>query len=704
MNALSAPILHIDFETRGVLDLKKVGLHRYARDPQTDVWCMAWALDEDRDVAVLPQHMMARENHPWATHVKHGGHVVAHNAPFELEIWNEIMVPRYGWPRLAPEQTYCTMAQSYAMGLPGALEDAALALGLHVLKDAEGRALMLRMCRPRSFSPEGAPIWWDEADKLQRLYAYCQQDVRVERELHKRLMPLSEKERKVWLMDYAINQRGVAVDVTTAQAAVAMTETVKEACNLELGRVTGGAVQTVTALSAMKEWMSANGVPVESLAKQAIADLLNGTARVLDDEDNSPFPMETRVPPELPADVRQALILRQESGKASTAKLDRLVEMVGADGRLRNMYQYHGAATGRWAGRGVQTANLPRDMPEPAVVEKILALVRAGDHDAIDMLYGPPLTMISKCLRSFFVAPPGHKLIHGDWSNVEGRGQAWFAGEQWKLDAFVAADNKTGPGLYELAVSRMFGVPVETIKNPSEERQIGKVSELAFGYQGGIGSFHTMAKAYPEVSGKFSDAKVDEFKHAWRAAHPRIKYTWKEIENAAISAVHQPGDVFRCGYAGRQAAYRVVGSFLWCLLPSGRAICYPYPKLLDGAYGPQLTYMTVPSEQDKQKGKIIYDPKNASNWARVGTYGGSLFNNIVQGFCRDFLVDCMLPLHGLGARIVLHTYDDINVEVAVEKAEGARAAMQTMMRTVPEWAKGFPLFAKCSLMARYGKD
>jgi DNA polymerase len=209
-----------------------------------------------------------------------------------------------------------------------------------------------------------------------------------------------------------------------------------------------------------------------------------------------------------------------------------------------------------------------------------------------------------------------------------------------------------------------------------------------------------MAKTYGV---KVSDQRADEFKHAWRAAHPRIVATWKQIQNAAINAVRHPGETYECGYPGRTAKYKTAGSFLWCLLPSGRAICYPYPKLLEGSFGPMLTYMCVPSQDDRRKGKIIADPKNASNWARVGTYGGSLFNNIVQGFCRDFLADCMLRLDEKGAAIVLHTHDDVNIETQTAKAEGARVAMQDIMRTPPAWAAGFPLYAKCDVMERYGK-
>ena len=391
--------LHIDFETRSTLDLKVAGLHNYARHPSTDAWCMAWALGDMEPQVWAPG---CGQSVPFtvADHVEAGGAVYAHNAPFELEIWNNICVPRYGWPVLKPEQTFCTMAMCYAMGLPGALEDAALALGLRMLKDSEGRSLMLRMARPRSVE-NGKPIWWEDPDKVARLRAYCQQDVRVERELHKRLVPLSARERKVWLLDYKINQRGVQVDIESAKAAIKLAEVVKDEAAVQIAGLTKGAVTSVTALAALKEWLAAQGIKADSLAKAAVVDLL---------ESDTLTPRAAKV-----------LRLRQEGGKASVAKFGVMVDKAGADGRLRHMYQYHGAGTGRWAGRAVQTHNLPRDMPKPEVVEKVLALVRKGDHEAIDMLYGSPLSMVSRCLRSFFIAPPGKLLVSGDWSNVEGR-------------------------------------------------------------------------------------------------------------------------------------------------------------------------------------------------------------------------------------------------------------------------------------------
>ena len=668
--------LFVDFETRSELDLREVGLHRYARHPSTSVWCAAWAIGEMEPIIWNP----TLETREPLVHVERGLPVLAHNAPFELEIWNEIMVPRYGWPRLKPEQTYCTMAMAYAQGLPGALEDAALATGLHVLKDTEGRALMLRMARPRSVKPT---VWWDEPEKLARLYEYCKQDVRVERELGKRLMPLSATERRVWLMDYRINQRGVAVDVASAKAAVTLAEKMKAEAGAKLSKLTDGAVQAVSAVAAMKEWMATQGVSTAGIAKQDVVDLLAG-------------PLGTSLNPNAEK-VRRVLMVRQEVGKASTAKFDVMVNRAGDDGRLRQMYQYHGAATGRWAGRGVQTHNLPRNLPEAETIEKILAFIRAGDDAAIDLLYGPPLTVASNCLRSFFMASPGKKLISGDWANVESRAGAWFANEQWKLDAFRAQDNRTGPDVYKLGASRLLGIPVEAVTK--EERQShGKVPDLAFMYQGGVGSGKTMGKTYGVYA---TDEEWDARKNAWREAHPRIKAVWKEIQAAAVNAVRNPGETYVCGHPGRQAKYKVVGSFLWCLLPSGRALCYPYAKLLEGEYGPQLTYVGVPSQDDKKKQKIIDDPKNAPNWSRMGTYGGALYNNLIQGTCRDLLASCMLQLDEAGLAIVLHTHDSVAGEVAAAKAEQAAAAMQVMMRALPTWAAGFPLFAECEAGDRF---
>lgn len=667
-------VLHIDFETRSALDLREVGLWNYARHETTAPWCMAWAIGDAEPVIWTPGDDLPNAI---VDHIMVGEPVVAHNAPFEMAIWNQVMVPRHEWPALLPQFTYCTMAQAYAMGLPGSLEDAAMAMGLHVLKDKEGRALMLRMAKPRKVNPDGSIVWWDEPDKLARLYAYCQQDVRVERELHKRLMPLSEQERKIWLLDYQINQRGVAVDRPSVEAAIRMAETLKADYDRQMTEATGGAVQTCNALIPLKEWLAARGLPeaADGLAK---ADLAEYLAR----EDLAP-------------EVRRVLTMRQEAAKASTAKLTPMVNVAGADSRLRNLFQYHGAATGRWAGRKVQPHNLPRDVPSTETVDRIMEHVRNGEHDALDLIYGSPMSVLSRCMRGFFVPATGKVLVGGDYSAIEGRGTAWIAGEAWKLAAFRAADAGTGPGIYELTAGKILGIAPSAV-NKDQRQAYGKVPELALGYQGGVGAFQTMAKTYGV---KISDDEADTIKVRWRGEHPRTKQTWYDLQDAAISAVRQPGKAFAAGHPSRAVKFKKVGSFLWCLLPSGRALCYPYPKLLPGMYGEQLTYMTVPSPDDKKKGKLIADPANSSNWARVGTYGGSLLENVVQAVCRDLLAEAMLRLDDAGFSIVLHVHD----EIVSEEICGRADEMTALMGEVPAWAEGFPIAVKCEAMRRYGK-
>jgi len=689
--------LAIDFETRSELDLKTAGLHNYARHPSTAPWCVCYSFDNEEPGVWVPGDPCPLDIN---LHVSGGGPVTAFNAPFELEIWGCIMAPRFRWPELRVEQTYCTMAMAYAMGLPGNLENAAAALGLAVQKDMEGHALMLRMARPRSKNPI---VWWDEPEKIARLIEYCKQDVRVENAVRERLVPLSDKERRLWLVDRKINARGVKVDLRTVRAAACMSGDVVDSYGERLSKLTDGAVQSVGAVASLKEWIAeqAPGEIAEKatagLAKQAVVDLL---ARG-----------------DLPENVRAALTLRQEGAKTSTAKFNRIVESACADGRLRNLYQYWGSAPGRWAGRNVQVHNLVRNVPPAEVVEEIFRLTRESKHELIELMYGPPLALLAQCMRPIFVPDTGKVLVGGDYSAIESRGAAWFSGEQWKIDVHIAKDEGRGPGSYESTYARMFGVPVETVLDPSPERQIGKVCDLAFQYGGGVGSGITMGRTYGV---KLPVTKWEELKVRWRQQHPCITKSWKQVERAAIAAVQNPGQAYRCGAPGREAVFKKVGSFLWLLLPSGRAQCFPFPKLIEGTYGPALTYMTVPDPA--KRGKIVDDPDavvdedddgcldeplvkakgNSSTWARVQTYGGALYNRIIQGFCRDALADLILALDDMGAAIVLHTHDDCNIEVSECNAEAAKREMQRMMRAVPEWAPGLPLFAKCSVKRRYG--
>lgn len=677
--------LHIDFETRSAIDLRVVGVDNYSKHPSTDVWCMAWARDDDPLEIWVPSQPIPMEVEIAVRRIRNADDVViAHNAAFELAIWNNVMVPRYGWPPLKPEQCRDTMAMAYAMALPGSLEKAAAAVGIKEQKDLAGGRLMMQMCKPKAIEPDGAIIWWDEPEKKAKLYAYCKQDVRVERELDKRLMALSDSEQRLWTLDYKINQRGVYVDRGSVTAATAVVQAEQDRLNREIRSATGNFVGFCTETARITKWVQSQGVAIEGIAKADVLDALAGEG--------------------LPDAVRTVLTLRQEAGKASTAKLRAMIDAASADGRLRGMFQYHGAGTGRWAGRRVQMQNLPR-WPDwfhlDDAEEAIRMLHRPNAADFIRVFYDNPMTIISYLLRPMLTAAPGNELFVCDFANIEGRGLAWLAGEDWKLDAFRAYDAGTGPDLYKVSANRIYGVPVEDIgKN---QRQMGKVAELACGYGGGVGAFQTMAKTYFV---KVPDEQADEIKTRWREAHRNTVDYWYALERAAMDAVLNPGRKTSAGSKGRQVHYRVAGSFLWCLLPGGRALCYPYPKILQvrapwGDMKDSVTYMTVIDQNARMRGKIIEDAAAKGDWQRVSTYGGKLSENVTQAICRDILATSIIRCEEAGYPTVLHVHDEIAAELP--KGKGDLAEFKKLCAGVPDWAHGLPMAVDGWVGERYRK-
>lgn len=672
---LSVTALHIDFETRSACDLKAAGLDNYARHATTSVLCLAYAFD-DEPVQLVGEESpsierMTASQIRIAKHVARGGLVYAHNASFELAIWNNVLA-RYGWPVLKPEQTRCTLAMAYAMGLPGALANAAVALGIPERKDAKGGRVMMQLSKPRkvvNHLPEhnGATgwqeiVWWDDPAKLDTLYAYCKQDVEVERAIHHRMLELSADEQQLWLLYQRINDRGLAVDLTSIDKALALVEGEKARLDQAMRDATGNVVAGCTDLAQLKNWLRFSGWGTDSLDKAALATLLDAP---------------------IPDDVRTALLLRQEAAKTSTAKLVAMRDGASHDGRVRGTTVHHGAHTGRSAGRRIQPLNLPRPMLLHSPEEIDAVLSRLDDTAWLDMAYGAPMTLMADCIRSMIVAGPGREFVCCDFSNIEGRVLAWLAGEDWKLDAFRDFDAGTGPDIYKLAYSRSFQVAVADVDK--EQRQVGKVMELALGYGGGVGAFQTMAKGYGV---KVSDDRADQLKQAWRLAHPRIPAFWYDLERTAIRAV-QEGGVHRC----RGIAFRVSGSFLWAQLPSKRVLCYPFPEIVDaptpwGATKPALSYMFV-HPLTKQ-------------WVRDSTYGGSLAENFTQAVARDIQTAAMLKLEAAGHPVVLEIYDEILCEV-----EPGALTVDVMAKTMcdtPTWAAGLPVAAEGWHGKRYRKD
>ena len=645
--------LHIDFETYSACDLKTAGLDNYAKHPTTGVHCMAFAF-EGKDVGLWTPSM----NVAAILYGLEDFTVYAHNAAFELAIWNNVCVPKYGWPPLKPEQCRCTMAMAYAMSLPGSLEKAAAALNVDIAKDMKGARVMMQLAQPKA---DGS-LWKPEDDpaKFQQLYGYCKQDVEVERALHARMMELSDEEQALWVLDYQINQRGIQIDLPAVNAAIKLVAAEKARLDREMLRTTGGVVGSCTEVQLLVKWIRSQGVEIKGLAKADVLDTLTG---------------------DLPAQVRAALNLRREAAKTSTAKLIAMRDAASSDGRVRGTMQYHGANTGRWAGRRVQFQNVPRGALKPSEIEDCIAHFHDGQY--ISIMYAPPLDVIVSCLRAMVIPKPGHDLVAADFSAIEARVLAWLAGEEKVLDIF-----RTHGKIYEHAAAGIYHVPMDEVTKA--QRQIGKVAVLALGYGGGVGAFQSMARNY---NVKVADQEADDIKKAWREAHPHIVAYWRELEQAAINAVDLEV-VCKAGPKGREVAFKKNGSFLWCRLPSGRVLCYPYPVIKQvevpwGGTKPALFYWSVNGVTNK--------------WEETSTYGGSLAENVTQAVARDLLAHGLTQLEQHGYPVIMHVHDEAVVEIASGSDDGVLVRIESLMSQTPSWAAGLPVTAEGWRARRYRK-
>lgn len=594
---------HIDFETASPEDLVSSGVHRYVEHPDTRIWMLSWKVGDERG----RWHPGDPDPLPLLLHVASGGTVVAHGAMFERHIWRMLCERAMKhWPLLRIEQQDCTMARAAAISLPQSLDEVAEVLSLKHRKDYEGSLLMRKMMRPRKRNPDGTYTWWDEPENLSRLGLYCDRDVEAEEEAESMLPPLTPSEREIWTIDQRINDRGVYVDIDAITRAVDLVEYAKKRANAKMRELTDGHVKSCTNVKDIVAWLNTRGVQCDSIRKGDQDELIT-FGQIAGDER-----------------VEQVIELRREASKTSTAKYGKVLDCVCEDGRVRGQFQYHGAGPGRWAGRLVQLQNLPRTDPdtETAMIEHVIRVLSTPmpateAHDLIELAGYKVLPALSKGLRGAIMAERGNKLIGGDFSNIEGRLNAWFAGEAWKLEAFEAYDLGIGPDLYRVTAAELVGIAIELITK-MQRQVMGKVPELALGYQGGVGAFVTMAYTQnpPVRAAAIADAVINavsaeqwdktakEYSRApdksgesktigewflgerewtaikivvrnWRAKNAKITEGWWELQDAALAAVSLPGSV-QPVYGGK-ARYFCDTQWLYCALPSGRVIHYCQP-------------------------------------------------------------------------------------------------------------------------------
>jgi DNA polymerase len=706
--------LYCDLETYCEIPLKN-GTHAYAEQVEIMIW--TYALDDGpvgcwdltTGAPMPPDLKEALEDPDVLTLWQNGG-------MFDRVVIKHAMPHVY---KLLPiERWFDTMVQAFAHGLPGALDKLCEILKVDAgdSKLKEGKQLVQLFCKPR---PKNSTIRRatreTHPEEWARFKQYAMNDISAMRAVHKKLpvWNYSGAEMELWRLDQLINMRGVCVDVALAEAAVRAVEREQKVLAKRTQEMTDGYVQSATKRDRLLAYLLAEyGVDLPDMQKSTLE-------RRIDD-------------PELPWALRELLSIRLQASTTSTSKYKTLIKGVSSDGRLRGTLQFDGAQrTGRWAGRLFQPQNLTRldrdavadwyDIPVKDVkehhVEKYLAAgVEALKSDSEDILFGNVMALASNEIRGCIIAPRGKKLVVSDLSNIEGRMLAWLAGEKWKLKAFADFDKGIGHDMYKLAYAKSFGVQPETVDK--DQRQKGKVQELALGYEGGVGAFLTFSLTYNiDLEAMTADAydklpadlkeeaeafyawtvkkrrstfglsrevfvTCDTFKRAWRRAHPQTSTFWKDAESAVVSATLNPGMIFEC----RKVKVRRDGSWLRVRLPSGRFVCYPSPQVDDGG---KFSYMGVNQYTRK--------------WSRIKSYGGKLVENWTQAASRDVIGANMPQIEAASYQIGLTVHDEVITE-APDSDEFNSEHLSSLLAANPPWATGLPLAAGGFEAYRYKKD
>ena len=690
--------LWLDTETYSETPIR-VGTYRYAAS--AEVMLFAWALDNGpAQVWDLTSGEPMPEELAEALDDDSNLECWAHNTMFDRTVLRH-QGDRLSAVRRVAQQIRLwrdTMVQALAHGLPGSLGDLCDILNVPTdkAKDKAGKQLVQLFCKPR---PAGAKIRRATREthpaEWARFVEYARLDIDSRRAVHAGLPLWNYKGAALalWHLDQRINDRGVAIDLDLAEAAVAAVAQAQAGLSRRTQELTDGAVQATTQRDQMlAHVLEAYGVSLPDMQMATIE------RRVAD--------------PDLPAALRELLAIRLQASSTSTAKYQTLMKGTSTDGRLRGLLQFDGAArTGRWAGRLFQPQNLPRPTLKQDEIDQGIEAMKAG---CADLVTDDVMRLTSSAIRGAIVAPKGKKIVVADLSNIEGRDQAWLAGERWKLRAFSEFDAGKGPDLYKLAYSKSFGVKPEAVDK--EQRQVGKVQELALGYEGGVGAFVTFAAAYGidlddlalrakppthlvdeardflawtlkqkrSTFGLSEDAFVicDALKRGWREAHPEISTGWKELAEATRQAIHCPGNTM----TWRKCKVRRDGSWLRIGLPSGRALCYPSPQVSPEG---QISYMGV--------------DQYTRRWSRLKTYGGKLFENICQGVARDVMAANMPAIEAAGYEITLTVHDEVITE-APDSDEFNADHLSSLLAAVPAWAEGMPLAAAGFETYRYKKD
>jgi len=679
--------VHLDLETRSFMMLtgpNAVGQYKYFEDHSTLILCLAvkkddgpvmlW-LPESSDQFLTPKFDLPRiSTEKLKALVDSESTFVAHNAGFERCGW-KLMVEQFGFRDIRhPSFWKDTAAMAAALALPRALGDVATVLDLPQQKDKKGHRVMMKWCKPRKPTKNNSKLWCDDPEEFYILCDYCLQDVYTEYAVDCRIPDLSKSEQELWELDQKINDLGIKVDLDSIENLQAKVYAknkwlIEEAADLNISVTlekkdakTGEVTKSIAKITSPKQTakvialLNERGYPTETVDADFLKEFLKR-------EDIEP-------------DLRRLLEIRKLINKTSVAKLKTMKTRAQADGRVRGSLLYHGASTGRWAAKGLQLQNFPRTKYKDDDVEKICnSSVFEVEKE------GPVHDTASKCLRSMLIPEKGRMLIGMDFSNIEGRVAAWLAGEHWKVEAFEAYDQGTGPDLYVLSYAKSFGVPIDKVDD--DMRQVGKCTELSLQFAGFSGALKAMSEKFGLT---LSDEVAMDLCMKWRAAHPSICRAWYSLGDAAIQAIENPGQFV----AWRNIKMVVTKDFLRIRLPSGRPISYFKPSVFEKDHYGKL------KKAIRYHGVHTYTRK----WSeKCTTHGGDIFQSVVQGTARDFLSESMLSLDASGFQLPFHVHDEAVAEELTDRYD----EMKAIMSVVPEWGEGCPISCEGFVSTRYQK-
>ena len=642
-------VLYIDTETYSSEPITN-GAHKYFESFDAEVMIITYAIDNGEVQAI---DLTAGDSlAPFLDAVKQSTLYVFHNAAFDLEAFRACLGITFPL-----DKVHCTMARALAHSFPGGLGALSAVFKLTENKKKEGMSFINLFCKPNSVSGDRANRH-THSDKWASFIDYAKADIKATRELFV-ILPIRNYigfEHRLWQLDQVINNRGIQTDTDLIENAVKLLKKAADKNDNKVSALTGGDVengrQTATLLEHL---LSEYGVTLPNL------QLATVQRRIADEN--------------LPWIVRELLISRTQSARSTGAKYTTLLRGANKDGRIRGTLQFCGASrTGRFSGRRFQPQNLKRPAQNAEGVERTIERIKDGtllDYD-VDVP-----SAIGDCVRGALIAGPGRKLCIADLSNIEGRALAWLAGEDWKLQAYREFDTGRGHDLYRLAYASSFGVAVDRVGD--DERQIGKVSELALGFGGAVNAYALMAKAYGSVD--LGLERTLEIVKAWRKANAKIVAAWYAVEKAVKHVLSRRVDVAQVF----QCTVMLSGNYLVIVMPSGRALHYYRPEIIDGA--------------------IQYQGFNSytQQWTTIFTYGGKFVENITQALSRDVLVNAFPVLETNGYPIILSVHD----EPITEPLDEARYTGQEVARIIttnPAWCTDLPLAAKGFETYRYRKN